>query len=158
MPPPGDISMNVIMVRSILDQALELEANETLNIPIKGKGKLASFRTMFYRERKKQILDRGYATDVSIVEVIQQDEEYIAVIGHESTIIWKVKANGAKEEIDICPDTNVGETTDAKRGDKNREKMIRTMVEDSLSKEDILGYFEDLNDSEKALIEMLFEG
>lgn len=150
--------MNVKEVKAIFDKALTMKIGESLKLTIEDRPHAVSFRTMFYRERKK-FLDQGGNTGVVVSKILEfPDKAIVVVTNNPPTEIMLVDEHGKETALTLSFGTEPIYKDTTIEIDPGKEKMIKTMIEDNLSKEEILGYFEDLNDGEKALIETLFEG
>jgi len=153
--------MNAAMVRKIFDSALALETGQALKISVEDKAHALSFRTMFYRERKK-LLDRGLSTNVVISEIEELPEEtVVTVMAKPQNKITFVDSDGSETSVSldfgIEPEKGKPLIVDI---DPEKERLIKAMYEDQTSKEEIVGYFDyhcPLSEDEKVLIDKLFK-
>ena len=150
--------MNAKEVKAIFDKALTMKVNESLKLAVEDRPRAVSFRTMFYRERKR-FLDQGGNTSVVVSKILEFPDKAIVVVTNNPPIgLILVDEHGKETDLTLSLDADPIYKDTTIEVDPDKEKMIRAMVEDKLPKKEILGYFEDLNEGEKALIETLFEG
>jgi hypothetical protein len=89
------------MIRIIFEKALNLTSGQSLDIPIESKAHGMSFRTMFYRERKK-FLERGMHTNLVIDSIKEVDGAWVATIKcHIPLIMTLHKEDGSEEKLSL---------------------------------------------------------
>ncbi len=93
--------MNSDMIRAIFKKSLDLSSGQSMDIPVESKEHGFSFRTMFYRERKK-FLEHGMHTNLVISSIKELNGVWIATIKcQEPLVITLHNEDGSAEEISL---------------------------------------------------------
>ena len=109
------------MVKTIFEKALNLTSGQSLDIPIESKEHGLSFRTMFYRERKR-FLEQGMHTDLVVGSIKEIDGSWVASIKCQEPLIMTLhKEDGTSEKLPL--DFGVAPTPEVEISDDIRELL-----------------------------------
>ena len=108
---------------------------------------------MLYRERAKHLQQGQYANISFSVKVESSGKATVIITHTEPLKMILIDEDGS--ETPLILDFKKREVSSSLN--QGKERMIRMMFEDALSRKEILDYFKDLNEDEIALIEELFK-
>jgi len=131
---------------SLIDQILQADTGESLWIPCNSQRQALSLKVKCWRKLKKYQEVTGEDPHITI-SIRSQDKETFIVLTKESFSSKAFLLTNQGEKKSLTQATTA----------PDRERMIRMMYEDSISHEEILDYFKDLNEDETALIGELFK-
>ena len=115
------------MVKAIYQEALNLTEKQSLDVSVESEKHGFSFRTMFYRERKKH-LEQGVHVGLVVSSIKEANGTWIVTIKNQKSLILTLhKEDGTSKELSL--DFGIGPATEEEIPDdiveilkKHREK------------------------------------